>query len=138
MLSVLILLPAGLRRLVLGPEARESRARIGTVVRAAGLGTAVLVGGGALLLGASLTWHGGAARMSFLQLTEGLSGRFAVLLLCLALIPNAAVWSASYGLGPGFALGVHHTVAPLSSAPAPLLRRSRSSRRSRTRAPEPR
>ncbi|MFJ8055215.1 DUF6350 family protein [Streptomyces sp. NPDC096142] len=120
-LSVLILLPSGLRRLVLGPEARESRARIGTAVRAAALGTAVLVGGGALLLGTSLIWHGGAARTSFLQLTEGLSGRFAVLLLCLALIPNAAVWSASYGLGPGFALGVHHTVAPLSSAPAPLL-----------------
>ena len=120
-LSVLIHLPAGLRRLVLGPEARESRARIGTAVRAAALGTAVLVGGGALLLGASLIWHGGAARTSFLQLTEGMSGRFAVLLLCLALIPNAAVWSASYGLGPGFALGVHHTVAPLSSAPAPLL-----------------
>jgi len=120
-LSVLVLLPAGLRRLVLGPEARESRARIGTAARAAGLGTAVLVGGGALLLGVSLVWHGGAARTSFLQLTEGLSGRFAVLLLCLALIPNAAVWSASYALGPGFALGVHHTVAPLSSAPAPLL-----------------
>ncbi|WP_051741677.1 cell division protein PerM [Streptomyces xylophagus] len=120
-LSVLILLPAGLRRLVLGPEARESRARIGTAARAAGLGTAVLVGGGALLLGASLAWHGGVARTSFLQLTEGLSGRFAVLLLCLALIPNAAVWSASYSLGPGFALGVSHTVAPLSSAPAPLL-----------------
>ncbi|MGW0830965.1 cell division protein PerM [Streptomyces prunicolor] len=120
-LSVLVLLPAGLRRLVLGPEARESRARIGTAARAAGLGTAVLVGGGALLLGASLVWHGGAARTSFLQLTEGLSGRFAVLLLCLALIPNAAVWSASYALGPGFALGVHHTVSPLSSAPAPLL-----------------
>lgn len=120
-LSVLVLLPAGLRRLVLGPEARESRARIGTAARAAGLGMSVLVGGGALLLGASLVWHGGAARTSFLQLTEGLSGRFAVLLLCLALIPNAAVWSASYALGPGFALGVHHTVAPLSSAPAPLL-----------------
>jgi hypothetical protein len=120
-LSLLILLPAGLRRLVLGPEARESRARIGTAARAAGLGTAVLVGGGALLLTASLAWHGGAARTSFLQLTESLSGRFAVLLLCLVLIPNAAVWSASYALGPGFALGVHHTVAPLSSAPAPLL-----------------
>lgn len=120
-LSVLILLPAGLRRLVLGPEACASRARIGTAARAAGLGTSVLVGGGALLLAVSLVWHGGAARTSFLQLTEGLSGRFAVLLLCLALIPNAAVWSASYGLGPGFALGVSHTVAPLASDPAPLL-----------------
>ncbi|MEV0737186.1 DUF6350 family protein [Streptomyces sp. NPDC050549] len=120
-LSVLVLLPAGLRRLVLGPEARESRARIGTAARAAGIGTAVFVGGGALLLTASLVWHGGAAQTSFLRLTEALSGRFAVLLLCLALIPNAAVWSAAYALGPGFALGTHHTVDPLSSAPAPLL-----------------
>ncbi|MGX9883555.1 cell division protein PerM [Streptomyces sp. NPDC002276] len=120
-LSVLVLLPAGLRRLVLGPEARESRDRIGTALRAAGIGTAVFVGGGALLLTASLVWHGGAAQTSFLRLTEALSGRFAVLLLCLALIPNAAVWSAAYALGPGFALGTHHTVDPLSSAPAPLL-----------------
>jgi hypothetical protein len=120
-LSVLVLLPAGLRRLVLGPGARESRDRIGTAARAAGIGTAVFVGGGALLLMASLVWHGGAAQTSFLRLTEALSGRFAVLLLCLALIPNAAVWSAAYALGPGFALGTHHTVDPLSSAPAPLL-----------------
>ncbi len=120
-LSVLVLLPAGLRRLVLGPEARESRDRIGTAARAAGIGTAVFVGGGALLLTASLVWHGGAAQTSFLRLTEALSGRFAVLLLCLALIPNAAVWSAAYALGPGFALGARHTVDPLSSAPAPLL-----------------
>ncbi|MFE2421359.1 DUF6350 family protein [Streptomyces hokutonensis] len=120
-LSVLVLLPAGLRRLVLGPEARESRARIGTALRAAGIGTAVFVGGGALLLTASLVWHGGAAQTSFLRLTEALSGRFAVLLLCLALVPNAAVWSAAYALGPGFALGTHHTVDPLNSAPAPLL-----------------
>ncbi|MBK6019294.1 DUF6350 family protein [Streptomyces sp. MBT53] len=120
-LSVLVLLPAGLRRLVLGPEARESRDRIGTAARAAGIGTAVFVGGGALLLTASLVWHGGAAQTSFLRLTEALSGRFAVLLLCLALIPNAAVWSAAYALGPGFALGAHHTVDPLNSAPAPLL-----------------
>lgn len=116
--SALLLLPAGVRRLLLGPDARR---RLGVAARAAGAGVAVLVGGGALLLGASLVWHGDAARLSFLQLTEGWSGRFAVLLLCLALIPNAAVWSTSYALGPGFALGAGHVVAPLSSAPAPLL-----------------
>ncbi len=116
--NVLILLPAGVRRLALGPE---GRARLGTAARAAGAGAAVLVGGGAALLAASLVWHGGAARGSFLQLTEGWSGRFAVLLLCLALVPNAAVWAAAYSLGPGFTLGVGHAVAPLSSAPAPLL-----------------
>lgn len=116
--SVLILLPAGVRRLALGPDAR---ARLGAAARAAGAGAAVLVGGGAVLLATSLVWHGGAARGSFLQLTEGWSGRFAVLLLCLALVPNAAVWAAAYSLGPGFTLGVGHAVAPLSSAPAPLL-----------------
>ncbi|MFJ6084074.1 DUF6350 family protein [Streptomyces sp. NPDC092369] len=116
--GVLILLPASVRRLVLGVEARE---RLGVAVRAASAGVAVLVGGGALLLGGSLVWHGGVARGSFLQLTEGWSGRFAVLLLCLALVPNAVVWAVGYGLGPGFVLGAGHVVGPLSSDPAPLL-----------------
>ncbi len=116
--NALILLPAGLRRLVVGADARVC---LGTAARAAGAGTAVLVGGGALLLAASLVWHVGAARESLLQLTGGWSGRFAVLLLCLALVPNAVVWAGSYALGPGFALGVGHAVTPLASAPAPLL-----------------
>ncbi|MFF7448568.1 MULTISPECIES: DUF6350 family protein [unclassified Streptomyces] len=116
--DVLLSLPAGMRRLLLDPDARD---RLAAAARAAGAGVAVLVGGGALLLGTSLVWHGGATRLSFLQLTEGWSGRFAVLLLCVALLPNAAVWSASYALGPGFVLGAGHVVGPLSSAPAPLL-----------------
>ncbi|MEU0070904.1 DUF6350 family protein [Streptomyces sp. NPDC006332] len=110
--------PDGMRRRALEPAARERR---GVAGRAAGAGVAVLVGGGALALAVSLVWHGGAAWGLFLHLTEGWSGRFAVLLLCLALVPNAAVWAATYGLGPGFTLGVGHVVSPLSSAPAPLL-----------------
>ncbi|WP_225877375.1 cell division protein PerM, partial [Streptomyces resistomycificus] len=100
---------------------RQAQARLATAARAAGAGAMVLVGGGAVLLATSLVWHGGAARSSFLQLTEGWSGRFAALLLCLALVPNAVVWAGSYALGPGFALGVGHTVSPLASTPAPLL-----------------
>ncbi|MFG3046603.1 DUF6350 family protein [Streptomyces sp. NPDC048241] len=94
---------------------------LGTAARAAGAATAVLTGGGALLLGASLVWHGDTARLAFTQLTEGWTGRFTVLLLTLTLIPNAAVWTASYALGPGFALGAGHMVHPLASDPAPLL-----------------
>ncbi|MFV8184129.1 DUF6350 family protein [Streptomyces spinosirectus] len=109
-------LPSGPRSLA--PHARE---RLGTAARAAGAGAAALVGGGALLVAASLLWHGAAARGTFVQLTEGWSGRFAVLLLCASLVPNAAVWAAAYALGPGFALGAGHVVGPLSSAPAPLL-----------------
>ncbi|MFI8073137.1 DUF6350 family protein [Streptomyces sp. NPDC086033] len=116
--GVLVLLPPAMRRHVLGVEAR---ARLAVAARAAGAGISVLVGGGAVLLGVALVAHGTATRGSFLQLTEGWSGRFAVLLLCLALAPNAAVWAAGYSVGPGFVLGAGHVVGPLSSDPAPML-----------------
>ncbi|QNS08709.1 cell division protein PerM [Streptomyces xanthii] len=89
--------------------------------RAAAAGTAVLLAGGALVLGAGLVWHGGAVRDSLLQLTAAWSGRFAVLLLCLALLPNAMIWGAAYALGPGFLLGTEHQVGPLGGAAGPLL-----------------
>ncbi|MFG2354659.1 DUF6350 family protein [Streptomyces sp. NPDC048521] len=116
--SALGVLPGPVRRLVASAGAR---ALLGAAVRAAGAATVVFFGGGALLLGVSLVWHGDAARASFLQLTEGWTGRFAVLLLGIALIPNGAVWAASYALGPGFVLGAGHLVHPLAADPAPLL-----------------
>ncbi|MDX2762968.1 cell division protein PerM [Streptomyces europaeiscabiei] len=104
------------------PRTEGRRHVVAAAGRAAGAGVLVLAGGGALLVAVSLVWHGGAARDSFLQLTEGLSGRFAVLLLCLALVPNAALWAAAYALGPGFVLGAGHTTAPLAAAaPVALL-----------------
>ncbi|MFF5572653.1 cell division protein PerM [Streptomyces luteogriseus] len=109
-------LPAGVRPLVLGPDGRP-----GVAARASAAGAGVLVGGGALLVVVSLVGHGAATQASLLRLTEGWSGRFAVLLLCAALLPNAAVWGAAYALGPGFALGAGHAVGPLASAPAPFL-----------------
>ncbi|MFI9342883.1 DUF6350 family protein [Streptomyces sp. NPDC052773] len=114
-------LPGGLRRFLLDPGRWPGRARPAIAARAAAAGTAAYVGGGALLVAVSLVWHGGAARVAFAQLTEGWSGRFAVLLLCLALVPNAAVWGMAYALGPGFALGAGQVTGPLSAAPAPLL-----------------
>ncbi|MEU6239670.1 DUF6350 family protein [Streptomyces sp. NPDC047024] len=111
-------LPGPVRGLCAGAEAR---ARLRTALRAAVAGAAVLTGGGALLLGVSLVGHGDAARLAFTQLTEGWTGRSTVLLLAVSLIPNAAVWAASYALGPGFTLGSGHLVHPLLSDPAPLL-----------------
>ncbi|MER5909864.1 DUF6350 family protein [Streptomyces sp. NPDC001982] len=112
------LLPRRLRRLAEVPDARTA---LDTAVRGAGAGVAVLFGGGAALLALSLIGHGGAAQGAFVRLTEGVSGQFAVLLLCVALVPNAAVWAAAYGIGPGFTLGAGHLVHPLASDPAPLL-----------------
>ncbi|MFB6843617.1 DUF6350 family protein [Streptomyces sp. NPDC056373] len=108
--------PSGARPPVPGPDGRP-----GTAARAAAAGVAALLGGGALLVMVSLVGHGATTWAGLLGLTEGWSGRFAVVLLCVALFPNAAVWGAAYALGPGFALGAGHAVGPLSSAPAPLL-----------------
>ncbi|MER7347052.1 DUF6350 family protein [Streptomyces aurantiacus] len=119
-------LPGVVRRAADGlrvPDAvrRFVRERGAAVGRAAAAGAAVLVGGGALLVGVSVVLHGGLVRDAFLDVTTVWSGRFAVLLLALALVPNAAVWGAAYGLGPGFALGAGTVVGPLGADAAPLL-----------------
>ncbi|WP_336319130.1 DUF6350 family protein [Streptomyces lavendofoliae] len=93
-----------------------ARSRTAVAVRAAGVGLAVLLGGGALLVAVSLVWHAGAARESLLSLSGVWSGRTALLLLAAALVPNAAVWGAAYGLGPGFLLGTGAAVTPLGAA----------------------
>lgn len=97
------------------------RRRAVVVLRATTAGTAVLLGGGLLLVACSLLWHADGAQESFLQLAAAWSGRVAVLLLSLALLPNAAVWGASYALGPGFALGTSATVTPLAVTGSPAL-----------------
>ncbi|WP_185922082.1 DUF6350 family protein, partial [Streptomyces sp. WAC06614] len=108
--------PAGFRRAV-------TRPRYAAALRAGCAGVLVLLGGGALVLGASLVWHAGAAQESFLQLTGVWSGRFAVLLVALGLAPNATVWAMAYALGPGFALGTGATATPLGSGGSPALPR---------------
>ncbi|MEV8479550.1 DUF6350 family protein [Streptomyces sp. NPDC051173] len=109
-------LPRGVRRWFTRPRLTE-------VVRTGAVGTGALLGGGALLLAGSLVLHVAAAQQSLLQMTFAWSGRVAVLLLCVALLPNAVVWAAAYGLGPGFMVGVDGVVGPLGVAGYPLLPR---------------
>ncbi|MDB1087373.1 DUF6350 family protein [Streptomyces sp. ACA25] len=81
-------------------------------LRAAAAGTAALCGAGALLAAGALALHADAAQLTLGRLTGDWSGRISVLLLAGALVPNAAVWAASYGLGPGFILGAGTPIAP--------------------------
>lgn len=81
-------------------------------LRAGGIATGIVVGGGALVGGAALAWHAGAAGRAFGELSAPVAGQAAVVLLCVLLVPNLAVWSAAYALGPGFAVGTGRTVAP--------------------------
>lgn len=82
------------------------------LLRAVAAACAALLGGGALVLGTALLGHGGAAGRSILALAPDTPGQCGLLLLCLALYPNAVVWSAAYTLGPGFAVGTGTVVAP--------------------------
>ncbi|MFJ4919890.1 DUF6350 family protein [Streptomyces sp. NPDC088725] len=109
-----------LTRAVWAPAPRR---RAAVALRAGAAGATALLGGGGLLAGASLIWHGGAAHTSFTQLAGDWAGRCALLLLCLALLPNAAVWGAAYGLGPGFALGTAATATPFGVTGVPVLPR---------------
>ncbi|MGW7306566.1 cell division protein PerM [Streptomyces sp. NPDC054835] len=97
--------------------------RVETVValRSAGLALAVLLCGGAALAAVSLLWHVGDARVSLDGLAGEWSGRAAVLLLVLALLPNAVVWGMAYGLGPGFSVGTGALVTPLGFAGTPAV-----------------
>ncbi|MET9799400.1 DUF6350 family protein [Streptomyces sp. NPDC006368] len=99
----------------------SARSRTGVAARAAGAALATLLAGGALLVAVSLAWHGGAVRQAFLGLSGAWPGRAAVLLLALALVPNAVVWGASYGLGPGFSLGTGAVATPFAVAGDPAV-----------------
>ncbi|MGW0774403.1 cell division protein PerM [Streptomyces sp. NPDC002835] len=98
-----------------------ARSRVAAALRAALAGVLALLAGGAVLVVISAVWHGRAAHESFMALSGEWSGRAAIALLVLALLPNAAVWGAAYGLGPGFALGTGATATPLAVTGTPAL-----------------
>ncbi|MEU1308736.1 DUF6350 family protein [Streptomyces cinnamoneus] len=101
-----------------------TRARLTAVVRTGTLATGVLLGGGLLLVAVSLALQSGEAQEAFIQLAPRWSGQVAVGLLSAALLPNAVVWAAAYGLGPGFTVGAGSLVAPLGLVTArPVLPR---------------
>ncbi|MFF9840871.1 DUF6350 family protein [Streptomyces sp. NPDC013740] len=97
------------------------REQTAAAVRAAGLALGVLCAGGAAVAAASMVWHAGDAQASLDGLAGEWSGRAAVVLLAVALLPNAVVWGASYGLGPGFSVGTGALVTPLGFAGTPAV-----------------
>jgi uncharacterized protein DUF6350 len=76
----------------------------------------VLTGAGAILAGASLGTHLAGFRAADVALAPGLVGGVLLLLIQIAYVPNAIVWSVCYTLGPGFAFGIGTVVAPTGSA----------------------
>ena len=82
--------------------------------------TAVLVGAGALLVGASLAVHLPRAAELAGSSGPGVLGGLGLLLAGLALVPNAVLWGSSWLAGPGFAVGAGTAVGPFGHELGPV------------------
>lgn len=82
---------------------------VATAFRAAGTAGAVLIAGGAATLAGTFIAHFPESGWP-----RGVGDAVGMFLLCLAVLPNAVLWSASFTLGPGFAVGTGTAVNILS------------------------
>jgi hypothetical protein len=87
----------------------DAPAWVGTAVRAAAASGAVLLAGGAAVLAGTLVAH-----LPETGWPRGVGDGVGMFLLSLAVLPNAVAWSASFVLGPGFAVGTGTGVSVLS------------------------
>ena len=94
------------------PLAVPSRSRMQAVASGVGAAGALLLGVAALLAGIALLSHLSDAAALARPAKAGAVGGFGLLMLQAALTPNAVIWSASYLLGPGFAVGSGSLVSP--------------------------
>ncbi len=90
------------------------------LVRPASAAVLVLLGAGALLVGVRLAVAHGAAGDLARATAPGAVGGVALLLLGLALVPNAVVWGACWWAGPGFAVGTGTSVGPFGHSLGPV------------------
>ncbi|MBK5307310.1 MAG: hypothetical protein JJD92_11540 [Frankiaceae bacterium] len=95
-------------------------ARAARLVTATTVAVAVVLAGGSLVAAASLAKHLGRAGDLAAATGPGLVGGTALLLLGLALVPNAALWGASWLTGPGFHVGIGTVVGPYATHLGPV------------------
>ncbi|KDN85115.1 hypothetical protein KCH_32140 [Kitasatospora cheerisanensis KCTC 2395] len=105
--------PGQLRRLPLSaalwPAGGAERVALRALAVWAG---ALLAGGGAVFVVAVVL---GSAGHGAQRLGGGSAGWLGMLLACLTLVPNALLWSVSYALGTGFAVGAGGHAGPLGT-----------------------
>lgn len=114
-------LAGALRAARLGPTVLPALpARAVRLVVATGGALTLVLGAGAVITAGSLLLHLGRARDLAEATAPGKVGGIALLALGLALVPNAAVWGASWLAGPGFAVGVGTAVGPFGTTLGPV------------------
>ncbi|MDG4828560.1 DUF6350 family protein [Solwaraspora sp. WMMD1047] len=94
----------------LGGLARRTPAVLRDGLRTGMVAALLLLGAGAGAAGLAMATGGGAASDMIGAYRTGVPGQAGITLVSLAYAPNAAVWSASYLLGPGFAVGTDTVV----------------------------
>jgi hypothetical protein len=99
---------AGRELPIAAPKPTRARALLAGVVVAGG----VLVAGAALLAAIVLVFHISDAAALAKPAKAGAVGGVGLLAIQAALAPNVITWSASYLLGPGFAIGAGTLVSP--------------------------
>ncbi len=95
-------------------------ARVPAVAVAAGAAVLGLIGAGLLLVLVSVGVHAGRAGELAGALDAGLVGTVVLVIGCVLLLPNAALWATAYAAGPGFAVGVGTGVSPFSVVLGPV------------------
>jgi Family of unknown function (DUF6350) len=74
--------------------------------------TAVLLGSGTLIFLTSMLFHLSEAKNLYDVLKPGIVGGILLILAGLVYLPNAALWTVAYAVGPGFAVGAGTSVSP--------------------------
>jgi hypothetical protein len=90
-------------------------ARVRRALRPAGLGVAVMVGVGAVLVLAAVGVQHERVLAVHHALSPGAAGSAVLVLGQLAFVPNLALWAVAWCAGPGFAVGVGTAVTPAAS-----------------------
>jgi hypothetical protein len=80
------------------------------VMRAGLAATAVIVGFGAVLVGAGLALHAGRAATIMSSLDGGVSASVLMAAVSVAYLPNLAIWGSAWSVGPGFAVGTNTSI----------------------------
>ncbi|HSK26793.1 MAG TPA: DUF6350 family protein [Jiangellales bacterium] len=81
-------------------------------LRGGAVAVAALVAAGGLLVAVAALANAGRVAEVATALDPGLLGGALLGVLGASLVPNAAVWAASYAVGPGFAVGAGTAIAP--------------------------
>ncbi|MCI2957891.1 DUF6350 family protein [Agromyces atrinae] len=96
------------------------RSAIADAARGGGVAVSGILAVSAAVVGVLILADYATLASLYQTLQAGIVGGLALTLAQLALLPNAIVWTASWLLGPGFALGTGTTVSPGGTVIGPL------------------